>query len=247
MQVAVGALQRLHTGHPQSFHQPVLRRAEAALDAALGLRRMGRHPGDPQLAQRPADRRRRHLALIAGQALEVARHRRRLQSTRLGGVKRCRPAVRLPVGPQQPQVLFRRVVAHQARPQLAAGVVDQVDPIQLLAPPAPPWPALVHRRDLRSSPSPQPCRQHPLPQCFPNPSAARASSPGTRSPAPSPIPGIPPVRLLPPSLSRSRSFRFDGRPRKPWITARSPRLASPPTNAVPGARSAPFRQPPAAA
>jgi len=35
-QIRIGLFQRLDSGQPQTFHQPILRRLETALDAALG-------------------------------------------------------------------------------------------------------------------------------------------------------------------------------------------------------------------
>jgi hypothetical protein len=41
-QIRIGLFQRLGSGQPQTFHQPILRRLETALDAALGLSRQVR-------------------------------------------------------------------------------------------------------------------------------------------------------------------------------------------------------------
>jgi hypothetical protein len=54
-QIRIGLFQRFGSGHSQTFHQPILRRLETALDAALGLRRVCRNPNDPQFCQRPTD------------------------------------------------------------------------------------------------------------------------------------------------------------------------------------------------
>lgn len=62
----IGFVQSARIGHSQPFHQPILRSAEAPLDAPFGLRRMRRNPDDVQLSQGAADLRRwQLLALVA--------------------------------------------------------------------------------------------------------------------------------------------------------------------------------------
>src|ERR1035438_2639737 len=48
LQILVGVLDGLHSGHTHALHQPVLRRPEISFHASFRLGRMSRYPTDPQ-------------------------------------------------------------------------------------------------------------------------------------------------------------------------------------------------------
>ncbi|MGH9627670.1 MAG: hypothetical protein ACRD7E_04930 [Bryobacteraceae bacterium] len=130
-QIPVGLLERTCARYTQALHQPVLRREKCPLDPSLRLWTVRRNPGDLQFAQRPSDLCwRQRLALLSRQDLLVPDYfRGGLKQARFVGVERHRPAIPLYVPPQQPQVLFRRVVPRKSRRQLARSVVDHRDQI----------------------------------------------------------------------------------------------------------------------
>jgi hypothetical protein len=54
LQISVGLFQGLGSSHSQPLHQPILRGAEAPLDAPLGRSRMCGNPGNAKLPQSAA-------------------------------------------------------------------------------------------------------------------------------------------------------------------------------------------------
>jgi hypothetical protein len=64
--IPVRRLQVLRSHSSQSFHQPVLRSFERALNPSVGLRRMGRDPLNVQILERPSD-----LALLLLRSVPV--------------------------------------------------------------------------------------------------------------------------------------------------------------------------------
>src|SRR6202011_4147361 len=86
-QIGIRRFQVLRSHSSQSLHQPVLGGFERALNAPLGLRRMGRDPLDVQLLQRPSD-----LAqLLLGGVSVMDRAGRNLKQAGLVGVYWDRP------------------------------------------------------------------------------------------------------------------------------------------------------------
>ncbi len=128
-QITVGLFQTTRASPPQRFHQPVLQRPKTPFHPSLGLRRVRRDPSDAQLLKRPCDLRRLRFLL---QMLVVMQRPVQLKQARFIGVHRHRTPVLFQVPPQQPHVLRRRIRQRKLRRQLARGVIDHRDQIQLL-------------------------------------------------------------------------------------------------------------------